>query len=53
VLLAAAVAALVRANVDAASYGRAWPTDFSIRIGHTGLCHDLRYWLSSGLKPKP
>jgi hypothetical protein len=32
VLFAAAVAALVRANVDAASCGRAWPTGFSVRI---------------------
>jgi Na+/H+ antiporter NhaA len=49
VLLAAAVAALVWANVDAASYERVWHTTFSVRIGHTGLSHDLRYWLNSGL----
>src|SRR5438876_8509194 len=49
VLLVAAVAALVWANVDAASYGRVWQTTFSIRIGHTSVSHDLRYWLNSGL----
>ena len=49
VLLAAAVAALVWANVDAASYARVWQTAFSIRVGDTGLSHDLRYWLNSGL----
>src|SRR3989441_9519323 len=49
VLLAAAVAALVWANVDAGSYGRVWQTTLSIRIGHTGVSHDLRYWLNSGL----
>jgi Na+/H+ antiporter NhaA len=49
VLLAAAVAALVWTNVDAASYERVWQTTLSIRIGGTGLSHDLRYWLNSGL----
>src|SRR3954466_5046916 len=49
VLLAAAVAALLWVNVDVASYERVWQTTFSIRIGHTGLSHDLRYWLNSGL----
>src|SRR3982750_1373743 len=49
VLLAAAVGALVWANVDAASYGRVWQTALSIRVGHTAVTHDLRYWLNSGL----
>jgi Na+/H+ antiporter NhaA len=49
VLLAAAVAALVWANVDLSSYERVWQTTLSIRIGHTGVTHDLRYWLNSGL----
>src|SRR5205823_8838481 len=49
VLLAAAVAALVWANVDAASYERVMQTTLSIRIGHSGVSHDLRYWLNSGL----
>jgi Na+/H+ antiporter NhaA len=49
VLLAAAVAALVWANVDVGSYERVWQTTLSIRVGHTGMSHDLRYWLNSGL----
>ena len=49
VLLAAAVAALIWANIDVASYERIWQTTVSIRVGHTGLSHDLRYWLNSGL----
>jgi len=49
VLLAAAVAALVWVNVDAASYERVWQTTLSIQIGSHGLSHDLRYWLNSGL----
>ena len=49
VLLAATVAALVWANLDAASYGRVWHTTLSIRVGGTGVSHDLRYWLNSGL----
>ena len=49
VLLAAAVAALVWANVDAASYERVMQTTLSIRIGHSGISRDLRYWLNSGL----
>src|SRR5438105_7824938 len=49
ILLAAAVAALAWANVDAGSYERVMHTTLSIRIGHTGLSHELRYWLNSGL----
>src|SRR6059058_1194291 len=49
VLLAAAVAALVWVNVDAGSYARVWHTTLSIRVGHTGVSHDLRYWLNNGL----
>jgi Na+/H+ antiporter NhaA len=49
VLLAAAVGAVVWANVDAASYERVMRTTLSIRIGHTGVSHELRYWLNSGL----
>ena len=48
-LLAAAVAALVWVNVDASSYERVWHTTLTIRIGGTGISHDLRYWLNSGL----
>src|SRR5207237_6429274 len=49
ILLAAAVAALVWANVDAGSYERVMRTTLSVRVGHTGLSHELRYWLNSGL----
>jgi Na+/H+ antiporter NhaA len=49
VLLAAAVAALLWANVDNASYERVWHTVLSIRIGSHGTAHDVRYWINSGL----
>jgi Na+/H+ antiporter NhaA len=49
VLLVAAVAALVWANVDMASYERVWQTTLSIQVGDAGISHDLRYWLNSGL----
>jgi Na+/H+ antiporter NhaA len=49
ILLAAAVAALVWANVDIASYERVWQTTLSISVGGHVLAHDLRYWLNSGL----
>jgi Na+/H+ antiporter NhaA len=49
VLLAAAVAALVWANVDHASYERVWTTILSIRIGPWGISQDLRGWINSGL----
>jgi Na+/H+ antiporter NhaA len=49
VLLAAAVAALVWANVDAASYERVWRTTLSLRVGGHGTAHALRYWVNSGL----
>src|SRR5437773_8332478 len=50
VLLAGVVAALVWANVDMTSYAHVWEkTTLSIHIGDTGLSHDLRYWVNSGL----
>jgi Na+/H+ antiporter NhaA len=49
VLLMAALAALVWANVDAASYERVWHTDLAVRLGHWGLSLDLREWINSGL----
>ena len=48
-LLAAAIAALVWVNVDASSYERVWHTTLTFRVGGTGISHDLRYWLNSGL----
>jgi Na+/H+ antiporter NhaA len=49
VLLVATVAALIWTNLDAGSYERVWRTRLTLAIGHAGLSHDLRYWLSSGL----
>jgi Na+/H+ antiporter NhaA len=50
VLLAGVVAALIWANVDMGSYVHVWEkTALSIHIGDSGLSHDLRYWVNSGL----
>src|SRR4051812_49371133 len=49
VLLAAALAALVWANVDVGSYERVWQSTLSISLGGATIAHDLRYWLNSGL----
>src|SRR4051794_5236611 len=49
VLLAAAIGALVWANVDVASYERVWQTTLSLSLGGATIAHDLRYWLNSGL----
>jgi Na+/H+ antiporter NhaA len=49
VLLAAAIAALVWANVDVESYERVWQTTLSLTLGGATIAHDLRYWLNSGL----
>ncbi len=48
-LVAAAVAALVWANVDPASYEGLWATPFSVRLGDEGLEQDLRAWVDAGL----
>jgi Na+/H+ antiporter NhaA len=49
VLVAAIVAALAWANIDAASYEAAWHSAFSIRLGDMGITRDLRTWVNSGL----
>jgi Na+/H+ antiporter NhaA len=49
VLLAATVAALLWANLDASSYERVWSAQLSIRVGDSGIAHDLRWWVNSGL----
>jgi Na+/H+ antiporter NhaA len=49
VLVAAIAAALIWANVDAASYEAFWRTDFSVRLGAMGITEDLRTWVNSGL----
>jgi Na+/H+ antiporter NhaA len=49
VLLAAAVAALVWANIDLASYEGIWHARFSIRLGDVLVDRDVRTWVNSGL----
>jgi Na+/H+ antiporter NhaA len=49
VLLAGALAALVWANADPASYERVWNTTLSITIGGSGISQSLRGWINSGL----
>jgi Na+/H+ antiporter NhaA len=49
VLLAAAVAALVWANVDLSSYESVWRTQLSIHVGDSGIGQSLRAWVNSGL----
>jgi Na+/H+ antiporter NhaA len=49
VLLAAAVAAVVWANADAASYERVWTTTLSISVGGSGVSQDVRGWIDTGL----
>jgi len=49
VLLAATIAALIWANVDASSYRTLWGTQMSIRVGGSGVSQDLRHWVNAGL----
>jgi Na+/H+ antiporter NhaA len=49
VLLAATIAALIWANIDASSYERLWTTDLSIHLGRHALAEDLRHWVNDGL----
>jgi Na+/H+ antiporter NhaA len=49
VLLAATIAALIWANVDASSYQTLWGTQMSIRVGGSGVSQDLRQWVNAGL----
>jgi Na+/H+ antiporter NhaA len=49
VLLAAALAALLWANVSASSYNDVWTTDLSISLGSHTLALDLRHWINDGL----
>jgi len=49
VLLAAALAALVWANVDHGSYARVWETELTIRLGDWTLAASLRHWVNDGL----
>ncbi|MCU1677903.1 MAG: nhaA [Frankiales bacterium] len=49
VLVAAIVAALAWANIDARSYEALWHTELSLRLGDMTLESDLRTWVNSGL----
>ena len=49
VLLGAALAALVWANVDAASYASVWGTELTLRLGDWTLAATLRHWVNDGL----
>jgi Na+/H+ antiporter 1 len=49
VLLAAAVLAIVWANVQPASYEAVWDTRLSVRVGDHGLSENLRRWVTSAL----
>jgi Na+/H+ antiporter NhaA len=48
-LLAAALAALVWANVAHDSYESLWTTKLSVAIGSSGIGLDLRHWVNEGL----
>jgi Na+/H+ antiporter NhaA len=49
VLVAAAVAGLMWANLDYGSYQRVWNTLVSARVGHWDLSMTVRAWINSGL----
>ncbi|MEO3768979.1 Na+/H+ antiporter NhaA [Micromonospora sp. B9E7] len=49
VVVVAAVAALVWANLHSSSYESVWGTSLSVRLGDWPLSHDLRTWINSGL----
>jgi Na+/H+ antiporter NhaA len=49
VLVAAALAAVGWANLDASSYATVWGTRLSIAVAGRGLSEDLRTWIDSGL----
>ena len=49
-LLMATIAALVWANSPwSDSYESVWTTELSIRLGGSGISHDLRLWVNEGL----
>jgi len=49
VLVVAAVAALVWANVDTAGYGRFFGTELAVRFGGVGFGQSLHEWINDGL----
>jgi NhaA family Na+:H+ antiporter len=48
-LLAATVAALLWANLAAASYASLWSTDLTIGFGRLTISEDLQHWVNDGL----
>src|ERR671935_2667978 len=48
-LLAAAVAALVWANLHQSSYEDVWDATLSIRLGDAGISQSVGHWVNSGL----
>ncbi|WP_053652855.1 Na+/H+ antiporter NhaA [Micromonospora sp. NRRL B-16802] len=49
VVVIAALAALVWANLHTSSYESLWSTSFSVQFGDWRVAHDLRFWVNSGL----
>lgn len=49
VLLAAAIAALIWANVSQSTYQSVWHTVLSVRLGGSGVSLPLRGWIDQGL----
>jgi Na+/H+ antiporter NhaA len=49
VLVAAALVALVWANLPGGSYETVWTTHLSLRLGSWGITEDLRRWVNDGL----
>lgn len=49
VLVVAAVAALLWANVDGAGYERFFGTELAVRFGDMGITQGLREWINGGL----
>ncbi|MET7876179.1 Na+/H+ antiporter NhaA [Micromonospora sp. DT68] len=49
VVVVAALAALVWANLHTSSYESLWSTSFSVQFGDWRVAHDLRFWINSGL----
>ena len=49
VLLGAAIAALVWANLPGSTYSDVWHTDLTLGVGHLSITEDLRHWVNDAL----
>jgi len=49
ILTGAVLAALIWANVSAATYQRVWATELGVHVGVHGISMDLRTFVNSGL----